>query len=102
MEQRKQARPSTALKRAVMARFAGSGLTVDAFCQRESISASSFYRWRSLHDNSPTREVMPHVAAKMPNKAPAFVDLGSLRSAHAPLELRLDLGGGVLLHLVRG
>jgi hypothetical protein len=34
--------------------------------------------------------------------AAAFVDLGTLPSSREPLELRLDLGGGVLLHLVRG
>jgi hypothetical protein len=35
----------------------------------------------------------------------AFVDLGALKAAHSPterFELRLDLGGGLLLHLVRG
>ena len=99
MARHQRPRPSTALRRAIMARFAESGLSVDAFCQRESISTSSFYRWRSLLDNSSTREVVPRVST---NKAPAFVALGTLRSAHAALELHLDLGGGVLLHLVRG
>ena len=32
---------------------------------------------------------------------PEFIDVGALRSRGSPLELRLDLGGGVLLHLVR-
>jgi len=30
-----------------------------------------------------------------------FIDLGALRGGNSRLELRLDLGGGVLLHLVR-
>ena len=98
----KRPRPSTALKRTIMSRFAESGLGVEAFCRRESISTSSFYRWRTLHDSASTREVVPRVAANAPNKASTFVDLGPLRRSHAPLELHLDLGGGVLVHLVRG
>jgi hypothetical protein len=35
------------------------------------------------------------------NTAAGFIDLGALRGGSARLELRLDLGGGVLLHLVR-
>lgn len=98
MEQRKRQRSSAGMRRAIMARYADSGLSVETFCQRESISTSSFYRWRSLHDNSSTREIVPRAA---PNKAPAFVELGTLRGTQTALELRLDLGGGVLLHLVR-
>ncbi len=33
---------------ALLAKFDGSGLGVDAFCQREAISAASLYRWRNL------------------------------------------------------
>jgi hypothetical protein len=33
---------------------------------------------------------------------PGFVDLGSLKDSGSKLEMRLDLGGGVLLHVVRG
>ena len=31
----------------LLAKFGGSGMGVEAFCQREAISAASFYRWRS-------------------------------------------------------
>jgi hypothetical protein len=34
--------------------------------------------------------------------APAFVDLGALTGTSARLELRLDLGGGVILQIARG
>jgi putative transposase len=99
----KRPRPSAALRRAIMARFAESGLGVEAFCERESISASSFYRWRSLLSGSATREVVARPASNTTTrKAAEFVTLGTLQTAHVPLELRLDLGGGVVLHLVRG
>jgi putative transposase len=102
MAQHQRPRPSTALKRTIMSRFAESGLGVEAFCRRESISTSSFYRWRSLLDDASPRKVVPRVAANALNEASTFVNLGTLGRAHAPLELHLDLGGGVLLHLVRG
>lgn len=98
----KRPRPTTALKLAIMARFAESGLAVAAFCRRELISTSSFYRWRSLLSGSLPREVVTRSPPSETRGAAAFVDLGTLPSSREPLELRLDLGGGVLLHLVRG
>ena len=102
MERTQRPRPSAAMRRAIMARFAASGLAVGAFCQRESISASSFYRWRALLGDFSPREGAPRGSLSATGREAAFVDLGRLPAAHAPLELRLDLGGGVLLHLVRG
>lgn len=84
--------------RGVLARYASSGLTVAAFCQRESISTASFYRWRCALSGAPSRSRQPRGAANTAK----FVDLGNLHSHRPRLELRLDLGGGVLLHLVRG
>ena len=102
MNKVKRQRPSAEMRRAIMTRFVESGLAVEAFCRRESISASSFYRWRSLLDDLSPREVVPRSPSRAARSAAAFVDLGPLQRSHAPLELRLDLGGGVLLHLVRG
>jgi putative transposase len=58
--------------RAMVARFAQSGLTEAAFCEGEGISGKLFHRWRAK------------------------------RVSGSKLEMRLDLGGGVLLHVVRG
>ena len=85
--------------RSLLAKFDSSGLGVEAFCRREAISAASLYRWRGLlsavGDDGETAVI---------NKAPAFVDLGTLRSTavSAPrIDLKLDLGDGLVLHLVR-
>lgn len=86
--------------RALLSRFARSGLGVGAFCQRESISTASFYRWRALlgkgdAGGDETRR----------DPGPVFVDVGALHSVSASrprLDLRLDLGDGLILHLVRG
>ena len=101
MARHKRSRPSAEMRCAIMARFVESRLTVEAFCQRESISVSSFYRWRSVCDSSSAREVATRHPSRPTPSAVDFVELGTLQESHARLELRLDLGGGVLLHLVR-
>ena len=96
-------RVSTEVWRERVAKFAASGLTARAFCAQEEISIWSFNRWRSrlaAVDPAP-----PSVKRTGATPAGPFVDLGPLsgpRSQPERCELRLDLGGGVTLHLVRG
>lgn len=92
-------RRSRAQWRAVFERFGAGGLGVVAFCEREGISVSSFRRWRSLlADAAPGAPDGDGAAAPR-----GFVDAGVLGpSGTGRLELRLDLGGGMVLHLVRG
>jgi transposase-like protein len=84
----------------LLAKLDGSGLGVEAFCRREAISAASLYRWRALlSDGGDGGE------AVVSNRVPAFVDLGTLNSASSSrlrIELKLDLGDGLVLHLGRG
>ncbi len=86
--------------RSLLAKLDRSGLGVDAFCRREAISTASLYRWRSLLGDGGE--------AVVSKRAPAFVDLGTLNSASASpspsrpqIDLKLDLGDGLILHLVR-
>ena len=111
MEQIKRRRLGADAWRVILERFSRSDLTVQAFCRQEVVSVASFYLWRSKLAASqerpqPAREV---IAGKP--KA-GFLDLGTLdartHEAREPaqiasrgFELRLDLGGGLQLHLVR-
>ncbi len=101
-----------------------SGLTVTAFCRQVSISPASFYRWQGRlqpqggSSRVPTvsdadADAMPAMTVrKAPTSShPDFVDLGALADltptrredvATPRVELRLDLGAGLVLHLVRG
>ncbi len=81
----------------MLTRFAASGLGVEAFCAHEGASVSSFRRWRSLLADKVSR------GADLPptNEQTSFVDTGLL-GGKPRLELRLDLGGGVVPHLSRG
>ena len=84
--------------RLLLARFSDSGLSVSVFCRREAVSTASFYRWRGLIERQDGGEGLAVEGE------PAFVDLGALRGESgraAPIELRLDLGGGLTLHLAR-
>jgi len=63
--------------RAVFARQASSGLTVQAFCARESINTSSFYRWRGLSVDAQVTGTEV-VKVPLPRTRAEFVDLGSL------------------------
>jgi hypothetical protein len=91
-----------------LTRHAASGLGVAAFCEYESVSTASFYRWRTLL--SVQTETVADVAP-----AAQFIDLGAMRAksagvtAAAPtvaaepgaIEISLDLGHGLVLRIVR-
>ena len=107
MAERKQGKGSRRSRhewRSLLAQFDGGDMGVEAFCRRQAISAASFYRWRSLlgHGGGSDGDGGAGVAS---DAAPAFVDLGALNavsSAKRRIELKLDLGDGLTLHLVRG
>ena len=86
--------------RLLLKRFDASRSSVEAFCRSEAISTASYYRWRARL-GSTARGATP---ARQWH-APAFVDAGILGEHPARstrLELKLDLGEGWVLQLVRG
>jgi hypothetical protein len=65
----------------LLGRFAGSGLTVTAFCEREAISAASFYRWRALSAGAGAEDQRSvAVRERTAPSAVGFVELGALRA----------------------
>jgi hypothetical protein len=86
--------------RLLLKRFDASGSSVEAFCRSEAISTASFYRWQARF-GSRRRATTPAPECH----APVFVDAGTLGESPARstrLELKLDLGDGWVLQLVRG
>ena len=76
-----------------------SGLTQQAYCQREGIAMSTFSRWRQ-------RLVLSASSDCPPNDSAETADFVELTNATAPpldtgLALRLELGAGVVLELRR-
>ncbi len=104
MEKSRRERRRESVWREIVRRQAESELTVQAFCEREGIKSASLYGWRSrLRGDLKNRSVPRRASrAQRPERAVGdFLDLGALSSGRSRFEVRLDLGGGVLLHLVR-
>lgn len=90
--------------REMVAKFEGSGQSVEDFSQQERISVASLQRWRQAKARAQAGDGVatpPRRSARKPAPG-AFVDLGGLGSSSARMELRLDFGGWVVLQLSRG
>ncbi len=95
----RRARRSEGQWRSLLVRHQTSGLGIQAFCRNEQISEASFYRWRTM-----LKGRRQDGAGAEQDTVPAFVDLGALEpgsAAKPTLDLRLELGDGLTLHLVR-
>ena len=88
--------------RALLSGHARSGLSVEAYCRRDAISAASFYRWREVFEAKPAARG-DEIGAGYGAHGAGFVELGTLVSARdlhdggrvaqpsRRLDLRLDL-----------
>jgi hypothetical protein len=104
MEKVSRQRRDESACREIVTRQVHSGLAVRAFCEREGIEAARVYGWRSrLREDTQERGEprRPASPARTERSSGEFIDLGALGSGRTRFEVRLDLGGGVLLHLVR-
>jgi transposase-like protein len=104
MDQVVRQRRSESAWREIVARQEQSGLTVTEFCEREGLKAASLYGWRvRLRQEAAGTKVSPTISdrARVERKAQEFIDLGAIGASRGRFEVRLDLGGGMLLQLVR-
>lgn len=95
-------RPEESVWRERLSRFSLSGQTIAAFCRDEGIPAWSFHRWRKL-----LGAAAPCASPSRKADGGAFIDLGPLPASSASdvaaacVELRVDLGGGVVVTIAR-
>jgi putative transposase len=104
MDQITRQRRSVSAWREIVTRQEQSGLTVTEFCEREGLKAASLYGWRvRLRQEATGKKTSPTLSSRAPvEKTPEqFIDLGAIGAGRGRFEVRLDLGGGVLLQLVR-
>ena len=112
--------------RDLLTRHEASGLGVTAFCRREGVGVGSLRLWRERLKNPLAPAPAPTVTTRPmpPEDAPTplesstpsspsrprsptaakFIELGTLGQASVAtgrLEIKLDLGGGLNLHIVR-
>ena len=102
MQTNKRRRLNEDAWRQMLSRFVDSGMTTQAFCRREAVSTASFYRWRVLLGMASVPDRTLARALPLESSSSGFVDLGTLGERRERVELRLDLGGGLTLQLVRG
>lgn len=93
--------------REVFRRFEGSGESVAGFCKREELNKSSFHRWRQRLATTTAQAgtAQEPGGSTRPSAVASFIEMGSMAAASAAaarLEVRLELGGGLVLQLVRG
>ena len=84
----------------IMGRFEESGLDAPEFCTRERVSMPSFRRWQKRLGGESDCAVVAR-AADIAGKPAGFIDLGGLRTGETRFEVRLELGGGIVLSLAR-
>lgn len=93
----------------VMKRFEGATMTVSDFCTREGLNTASFYRWRTRLASSGPMQTTAGAGKAQPRPGhvggAGFIELGSLASAaheaSPSLQLRLELGGGLVLQITK-
>lgn len=85
-----------------LARFATSGQQIKSFCQTESVSEAAFHRWRKqLAEARGAEPAAGFIDVGVMPPAPAVPAITQCESASAMLEVRLDLGHGLVLQIVR-
>ena len=100
MEPTKRIERSESAWREIFARQVASGVSLLEFCRSECINPGVFRRWRfKLNGAGQIGKVKAH--RKAPVVAP-FIDIGSVDAGRARFEVRLELGGGVVLNIGRG
>jgi hypothetical protein len=99
MEQIKRVRRSEAMWREIFAQQATSGVSGQEFCRVEGIHPTVFRRWRlRLKGNGKIEKAKSRVAVKVETP---FIDIGAVAASRSALEVRLELGGGMVLSIAR-
>src|SRR5436309_14299383 len=93
----------------VFGRFDDSGESVTGFCKREGLHTSSFRRWQRRLTAMAATPLTPQARepgeARRQASAASFIEMGAMGAASEPtsrLEVGLELGGGLVMTLVRG
>jgi hypothetical protein len=81
-----------------LVRFQDSGLTVQAFCEREGISVSNFHAWKKRlgigNETPASRGVSPGGSGAEPLFVPVNLNAGG-----SAAEVRIVLPGGAVVHV---
>jgi transposase-like protein len=101
MDQNRRIKRSEATWRELFARHASSGVSVLEFCRAEGVNPGVFRRWRSMLNGGGLPGAKPQARAAAKAVTP-FIDIGAVGAGSSRMEVRLELGGGVVLTVARG
>jgi putative transposase len=101
MDQIKRIKRSEATWREIFARHVSSGMSLLEFCRAEGINPGVFRRWRSMLNGDDTKGKKTQARAVAKAITP-FIDIGAVGAGQSRMEVRLELGGGVVLTVARG
>jgi hypothetical protein len=101
MDQIKRIKRSEATWREIFGRHVSSGMSLLEFCRAEGINPGVFRRWRSMlnGDDMKGKKTQARAVAKA---VTPFIDIGAVSADRSRMEVRLELGGGVVLTVARG
>lgn len=86
----------------LIARQVDSGLSAREFCEREGVNLWTLYGWRSRLRTGSEERRAPAKQGSTPQPPAQFIELGGVKGTISRWEIRLELGDGIALHLVRG
>lgn len=98
MDPIKRIRRSESIWRELLAQHARSGASVEEFCRTEGLNLAVFRRWRGRLTGQ-GQKVKARSVAKV---AAPFIDIGAMGAGRPRFEVRLELGGGMILSIGRG
>jgi putative transposase len=101
MDQIRRIKRSEATWREIFARHVSSGMSVLEFCRAEGINPGVFRRWRSMLNGDGMQGAKTQARAAAKAVTP-FIDIGAVGADRSRMEVRLELGGGVVLTVARG
>jgi hypothetical protein len=84
--------------RELFARQEASGTMVQEFCRIEGINPGVFRRWQARLSGKAKKAKRTAVS----RVATPFIDIGAVQASRPGFEVRLELGGGVILTVGRG
>jgi hypothetical protein len=101
MDKIKRIKRSEATWREIFSRHASSGVAMLEFCRAQGINPGVYRRWRSRLNGDGMQGAKTQARAAPKTDTP-FIDIGAVGSVQSRMEVRLDLGGGVVLTVARG
>jgi len=100
--QTRHEKTSVPLRLSILQEFAGSSLTVVAFCAQKNLSPSTFYQWRKRLTKSPTPNDSAPKGSFIPVTLASPEEVLCQKSSDFPSGFTLNFNGSLSLSICQG